>query len=354
MASVGRTEDGDVVSTSDNRAVTWTYDPGSVMKAMTFAAVLEEGLATPDTERSVPYKLKVYEEEFTDTELYDEMMMTPTDILVRSSNTGTIKWADDLTDPVLDRYLRSFGYGSTTGLEFPGESAGLFPELDQWSGTSFATIAIGQGITSTPLQTLTAFNVLANQGVYVPPRLVDADVDPEGNTTRLDRAPTRSVVSTETADEITAMLTAVVSNGTAQRAQVPGYNVAAKTGTARKVNVDTGTYEDYLGQFRYVTTVAGFFPAEDPAYSMIVVIDEPTTEIYASKVSAPLFGELAAWTLRHFQISPPLDVVLRDVELMNEASVPEPVLVNPSRDAPASDPATEPSEPDAVGDGPAG
>lgn len=311
MASLGRDEDGNVVSTSDNRAVTWTFDPGSVMKAMTFSAVLEEGIAGPNTPRSVPYQLDIYEETFTDTELYDEKMMTPTDILVRSSNTGTILWADELTDPVLDSYLRDFGYGSNTGLSFPGESDGIFPSVDQWSGTSFATIAIGQGITATPLQVLTSFNVLANDGVYVPPLLVQETVAADGERTPSSQAQPHTVVSPETADAVTQMLSRVVFDGTARDAGVPGYTIAAKTGTARKVQ-ETGGYEDYLGNFQYVSTVAGFFPAEDPAFSMVVVIDEPTTDIYASIVAAPLFGELAAWTLRHYQVSPPAAVVLQD------------------------------------------
>ena len=309
MASIGRDEDGTVLSTSDNRGVTWTFEPGSVMKAMTFAAVLEEGLATPDSARSVPWTMDLYEETFTDAVWHEEMMMTPTDILVRSSNTGTIMWADQLTDRVLDTYLRSFGFGTTTGLGFPGESAGLFPEVEDWSGTSFATISIGQGIATTPLQVLTAFNVIANDGMYVAPRLVDGVIAADGSETVESTPAPRFVVSADVAGQITEMLSRVVFDGTAYDAGVPGYTVAAKTGTARKVQ-EGGGYEDYLGNFHYTTTVSGFFPAEDPAFSMIVVIDEPTTSIFASETAAPLFGQLAAWTLRHYHVAPPAGVVM--------------------------------------------
>lgn len=310
MASVARNDDGQVVATPDNRAVTWTYEPASVMKALTFAAVLDSGLASPSTVAVIPDTIDLYEESFTDDELYGTRPMTTTDILVRSSNTGTVTWALDLGATALHDYLRDFGLGTATGLGFPGESAGLFDDVDDWSGTSIASISLGQGISVTPLQMLAAYNTIANGGLYVAPRLV-AEVSSEDGSRRPESTPARRVIDAETAASVRDMLTRVVVDGTARRALVPGYDIAAKTGTAQKPQ-EGGGYTDEFGAYHYVATVAGFFPSEHPEFSMIVVIDEPSPEIYASRVSAPLFGELAAWTLRHYQVSPDTDLVFEE------------------------------------------
>jgi cell division protein FtsI (penicillin-binding protein 3) len=308
MASIGRDEDGDVGVATDNRAVTWVYEPASVMKAVTFAAVLDEGIATRESARTISDEIQIYEETFTDDERYGERVMSVTDILVRSSNTGTILWAEKLGRDRFHSHLEAFGFGSQTALGFPGESAGLLPDAADWSGTSFATIAIGQGIAVTPVQMLMSFNALANGGLYVAPRLVSTVTTADGET-HVPATATRRVVSQQTADDVTEMLTRVAQDGTARNALVPGYKVAAKTGTARKA-LASGGYQDADGNFHHVATVAGFFPADDPGYSMIVILDEPTTEIYASRVAAPLFAELAGWTLRHYRVSPGSDLVL--------------------------------------------
>lgn len=308
MASVASDEYGIVSPTPDNRAVTWVYEPASVMKAVTFAAVMNQGLATPLTSRSVSDTFELYEETFTDDEIYGTRPMTATDILVASSNIGTILWAQALGDATFHNYLRDFGFGAPTGLGFPGESPGLLDHVQDWSGTSFATIAIGQGIAVTPLQMLMAYNVIANDGVYVAPRLVSSIDGPAGQSVP-DAPAARRVIDSTAASDVTAMLSRVSQDGTARKARVPGYQIAAKTGTARKAQA-SGGYRDEDGNFHHVSTVAGFFPADSPKYSMIVILDEPKTEIYASRVTAPIFGELAAWTLRHYHVSPSADVVL--------------------------------------------
>ncbi|MGI9622151.1 MAG: peptidoglycan D,D-transpeptidase FtsI family protein [Acidimicrobiales bacterium] len=319
MATIGRTESGRVVPTSDNRAVIWTYEPASVMKAVTFAGVLNEGLATPQTSRTVSDRLEIYDETFTDDEIYGTRPMSVTDILVRSSNNWTILWADALGDGKFHDYLRSFGFGQPSGLDFPGESRGIFRDLDDWSGTSFATIAIGQGISVTPLQMLMAFNVIANDGLYVAPRLIREVNDVDGPVPVASPS-ARRVIERDAAEDVTDMLRQVADYGTAQAAAVPGYSIAAKTGTARKAQAETGTYRDAEGNFHHVATVAGFFPADDPQYSMIVILDEPVNEIYASRIAAPLFGELAGWTLRHYQVSPRTDLVIETVGSASSAT----------------------------------
>ena len=307
MASVARTEDGDIVTTPDNRALTWTYEPASVMKAVTFAGVIDNGVATPESTLDITDSVQIYDDVFTDDEVYGTMSMSVKHILVRSSNTGTITWARELGSERLHANLKSFGFGSPTGLDFPGESGGLLAEAGDWSGTSFATISIGQGIAVTPMQMVTAYSVLANDGVYVAPRLVIGTSDESGIVVPAPPSPTRRVVSADTAKAVSEMLTAVVEGGTATDASVPGYTIAAKTGTARKVQ-ETGGYLDGAGNYNYIATVTGFFPVESPEFSMIVILDEPD-ETYASRTAAPLFGELAAWTLRHYQVTPASAVV---------------------------------------------
>ena len=314
MASVVRGEDGDAYITSDNRAVTWAYEPASVMKAVTFAALLDAGLTTVDSTRWVPDTITVYDDEFSDWPLYGHLEMTPADVLVRSSNTGTITWAGDLGSDALHAYLKRFGFGQTSALDLPWESPGILPPHEEWTGTSLATISLGQGIAVTPLQMLSAYNVLANGGIHVAPRLVTGMVDAEGVETTTPVVPPVRIISDRAAVDVTAMLAEVAERGTATRAAVPGYTVAAKTGTARKVT-ENGTYQDAFGAFHYITTVAGFFPAERPEISMITILDEPCGpgDIFASRTTAPLFGELASWIIRHYQIAPPTEATLREL-----------------------------------------
>jgi cell division protein FtsI (penicillin-binding protein 3) len=251
----------------------------------------------------IPSKIDLWEETFTDETDYGTKWMSTSEILRRSSNTGPITWAGELEEPTFYQYLKDFGFGQSTGLGFPGESPGILDSVETWPGTHYATIALGQSIGVTPMQMLAAYNVIANDGVYLNPRLVKSiGGEPTYPTQE------RQVIEPEIADDMAEMLAGVVSGGTASRAQVPGYNIAAKTGTARKIQ-ESGGYVDSAGYFHYIATVAGFFPAEDPQLSMIVVIDEPATDIYASQVAAPLFGELAAWSLRHYRVSPAGDVV---------------------------------------------
>ena len=319
MASMVTTEDGEIVTTSDNRAATWVYEPGSVMKSMTFAAVVNEGLAHPNTVRAIDDSIELFDEEecvgvkydctFTELGLtYGTQEMTLEEILVNSSNTGTITWALDLGKERLHRYLVDFGFNQKTDLDFPYEASGVLKSLENWSGVEIATTGMGQGIDVTPIQMLSAYNALANGGVYVSPQIISSIAHSSGEKEYVATSPSRRVIGEQAAREMTQMLAAVVSRGTARKAGVPGYAIAAKTGTARKVQPN-GTYEDEEGLYRYASTVVGYFPASAPELSMIVIIDEPTDNFYASETAAPLFGDLASWALRHYKISPSSDLV---------------------------------------------
>lgn len=316
MANLVQPEDGGrPVPSSNNLALTTVFEPGSVNKVITLAAALEEGIVSPTSVLTVPDHLQVSDHLFTDHDPHPVAHWTPTDILATSSNIGTIMMGQELGPTRIDEYLRRFGLGSRTGLDFPNESPGLMLPVDDWSGTSIGSIPIGQGIAVTAMQMLAAYNVIANGGVYVEPSLVLGSIDADGN--RIDAAPPASqrVVSESTADAVRDMMVAVVDAGTGQEAAIDGYSVAGKTGTARKPQ-DNGTYQDAAGNYHYVTTFAGFVPAQDPQLSIIVVIDEPSTSTYASHVSAPVFATLAQYALRQFRIPPPAEPFV--------SSVPEP------------------------------
>jgi len=303
LANITRDQDQDIITAGANRAVIDVFEPGSVNKVITIAAALEEGVVEPDTEIVVSERLPVADHVFTEGHPRATGPMTVTQILAESSNVGTIKIAQQLGKERIDRYLRAFGFGSRTALAFENESPGLLLAPEDWSGTSIGSIPIGQGIAVTAMQMLDAYNVLANDGVHVPPRLVAATVDEAGTRTPVDVGPSRRVVSTETAQQVREMLVEVVETGTGQRAQVPGYAVGGKTGTARKPQ-DTGTYRDRDGKYHYVAAFTGMVPAEDPQLSIIVVVDEPTATIYGGSAAAPVFADLAKFALNRFRIPP--------------------------------------------------
>lgn len=321
MASVDRDDDGRAVPAGENRAVTWAFEPGSITKPLTFAAVLEEGVATPESVREVPSTLQLYEDEFSDSSPHETARWSVAEILVKSSNIGTTLWAMDLGAEAIDEYFRELGFGTPTALDAVGESDGILIDLDQWSGTSIATIPIGQGISVTSVQMLSAFNVIANGGLYVPPRLVLESVDALGRSSEIPTAPTRRVVSENTTEQLQVILADVVESGTGQRAVVPGYTVGGKTGTARKPQPGGG-YEDGAGNYRYTASFAGFLPAEAPELSILVTIDEPSASIYGGYAAAPLFAQIAQYAVRRFQIPPAADAIVTDAE---PEVTPEPI-----------------------------
>ncbi|MBI2708299.1 MAG: hypothetical protein HYX34_01190 [Actinobacteria bacterium] len=329
-----------VENTSSNEAITSVYEPGSVNKMITIAGALEEKAVGADTVMPIPDRLMVGDHMFTDDVAHPVAPWTVADILARSSNIGAITVAKRLGRDRLDRYLRRFGFGSATGLGFPGETKGLMLPLDEWSGTSIGAIPIGQGIAVTPLQMLDAFNAIANDGVAVAPKLVRATVDQEGRRQPAPASRRRRVVSAGTARIMRQLLTGVVARpeGTGVKAAVPGYTVAGKTGTARKPS-PTGGYRWPDGRYRYMATFVGMVPAERPQLSVIVVIDEPSSSIFASAVSAPTFSELARVALRRFQVPP--SSLTAPVATVPASTVPGSTV--PGSTVPASPPPTEPT-----------
>lgn len=305
MANVVRNDEGQVVSTSLNMATSWAFEPGSVMKAMTFAGVLDAEIADTTSRMTVNDTFELYDAVFTDSTPHAPADWTVSDIVTVSSNVGTIHWAERLGGDRLDQYLRSFGFGRSTELGFPGETSGLMIEPDIWGGVATATTALGQGISVTPAQMIAAYNAIANDGVYTPLQMVREVVRSDG-THEVPAPPEQHrVVSSETAGQVQAMLESAVSVGTGTNAQVDGYRVAGKTGTARKALDGAAGYEDGAGNFRYIASFAGFLPADDPQLSILVTIDQPTATIYAGHAAAPAFADIATFAVRHLKIAPP-------------------------------------------------
>ena len=343
MASMDKGTDGaGPTSSSYNKALTNVFEPGSANKIITMAAALEEGTTTPTSQLEVTDKLDVADFTFSDHDPHDPQIMTPTDILATSSNVGTIMLGQQLGAQRLDEYLRKFGFGSTTSLGFPDESGGLLLPLNDWSGTSIGTIPIGQGVAITALQMLQAYNVIANGGLYVDPKLVLATIDQHGQRHDTPVSGSHRVVSTKTANEVRDMMVAVVDVGTGKHASIDGYTVGGKTGTARKPLLGGG-YRDGAGNYHYVATFAGFTPAEDPQLSAIVVLDEPSNDIYGGDVSAPVFSRVVSYALRRFAIPPPgvaLKPTVPAPKLVEGGDVPVADVDTRVRQAPAPMPTT--------------
>jgi cell division protein FtsI/penicillin-binding protein 2 len=292
--------DGTVAASSNNMALTNVYEPGSVSKMITVSGALEEGLVKPSDTWTVGNKIQVADHLFGEAHDHAVKPMSVTDIVANSSNIGTIGIGLRLGKERLDHYQRQFGFGSRTGIGFPGESAGLLLPPKKWSGTTIATVSIGQGIAVTALQMLAAYNTIANGGVYIAPKLVRGIVGADGVQRDTPPAARRRAISSRTAAEMTGMLEEVVRVGTGQLAAIDGYTVVGKTGTARKWAARSHGYQDGA----YVSSFAGFVPGERPALSAIVVLDQPTP-IYGSVVAAPVFAQIMRYGLREFRIPPP-------------------------------------------------
>ncbi|MBX3313629.1 MAG: penicillin-binding protein 2 [Actinobacteria bacterium] len=306
MASVAKGDDGTIAPTVDNRAATTVFEPGSVNKIITVAGAIEDGVVDPDSLVEVPDNLTLYDHTFTDHDPHPTRIWSTTDILVTSSNIGTIKIAQRLGAERVDHYLRSFGLGQRTGDQIPGEVNGLMLDLDQWAGTSIGAIPIGQGISVTAIQMLTAFNAIANDGVVVPPRVI-ASVDRGSGEVTQPGGDARRVLSPETAAETREILAKVVSEGTGQKAAVPGYTAFGKTGTPRIPQTDPtdpkDAYRNAQGGYDYQPVFLGGIEGAD--LSIIVTVRQPKTSIYGGDVAAPLFSELAVLALRTLDVAPP-------------------------------------------------
>jgi cell division protein FtsI (penicillin-binding protein 3) len=277
-----------------NRAVTDTYEPGSTFKIVTISGALETGIVTPTTKFTLPYEIQVADRKIHDAEPRGTQTMTTDEILSRSSNVGVVTIAEALGQTRVNDWIHRFGFGRPTGIDFPGESKGIVLAPEEWSGSTIGNVPIGQGIAVTPVQMIAAYGALANRGVLIEPHLVDRVGDGE----RVQPA-RRRVVSTQTADQVRHMLREVVEEGSGTAAQVPGYRIAGKTGTAAKPD-GAGGYSTSA----YVASFVGFVPAKHPSLVILVTVDEPRGAIWGGVVAAPAFAEVAKFALQYLEIPP--------------------------------------------------
>lgn len=284
-------------ATSHNRAFQDVFEPGSTNKAITIGAALEEGVVTPDTMFTVPSQIGVADGVFHDSSPHPVLGMSVTDILRESSNVGTIQIAQQLGKDKLDEYLRRFGLGRSTAVDFPGEAPGILLAPEDYSGTSIATVPMGHGLAVTPIQMLDVYMTIANGGESRDPRLVSATVDPDGRRQNKPIDTGTRVISESTAAALTSMMTDVVTSGTGVLAAVDGYTVAGKTGTAQQVADNGAGYVE--GAFD--ASFAGFAPVEDPHLVGLVVLDRPQP-YYGGTVAAPVFAEIMRMALRAWMV----------------------------------------------------
>ncbi|MFP5372730.1 MAG: peptidoglycan D,D-transpeptidase FtsI family protein, partial [Actinomycetes bacterium] len=277
-----------------NPAVSSVFEPGSVMKAVTMAAALEEGVAAPDDVLTVDGGIEAGDRAVYDAWSHGPERWTVTGILAKSSNVGTIMLAREVGDEKLEHYLRAFGIGSTTGIELPGESAGILQDSDDWSGIRAANVAIGQGVSVTTLQMASVYQAIANGGVRIEPRIVASVTSPTGKVTPAPVPPGTRVISETTAERMAYMLEAVVGpGGTAPLGEIEGFRVAGKTGTAQRPNPECNCYEGG----GYITTFVGFAPADDPQYVVAVDLERPTSSAEGGQVAAPVFADIMRFAL---------------------------------------------------------
>ena len=299
--AVERNMDGNIQQVSEHRSATWTFEPGSIMKPLTFSAVMDAGVASTESVRKVADEIHVHDSDFSDWFDHDETEWSVSDILFRSSNVGTILWAQEIGPSLLHNKLQKFGIGRKSELNFPGEANGILLPVEKWSGTSLPTIAIGQGVSVTPVQMLTAYATIANRGLKPAPTLIRGVGDTvEMTVNPLNNQPER-IIEPRTAESLVEIIETVVSSGTGRNAQIPGYRVAGKTGTAWKPQL--GGYGEEEEDRRYVVSFAGFFPVDEPEIVALVVVDEPSASFDSGgKAAAPIFADFARFAARQLRI----------------------------------------------------
>ncbi len=329
-----RVHDAAQLEKRSNYALSHLIEPGSSFKIVTIAAAIEEGLATPDEMLDCQMgAIYIGSRRVRDHKPFG--MLSVSRILANSSNVGTIKLGQRLEPERLYSYARKFGFGEKTGLPLPGEAAGLLRPPEQWTPDSMGSVPIGQEIGVTTIQLARAVSVIANGGMLVEPVIVQSVRHPGGLDEPLSRKAPKRVISAETAAKMRAMMEGVVQAGTGRLAGTEGYRVGGKTGTAQKVDPETGAYS----RTAYLPNFVGFAPVNNPSIVVVIVLDSPVGKYYGGSVAAPVFPPLAMQALRFRDVPPELPVtpkrpavsrvaeeVLADFAPGDESGQPEPGL----------------------------
>lgn len=281
-----------------SRALNDVYEPGSVQKALTAAALIDAGEVTPETRIEVPPYLESGDSRIGDYWEHGDLRLTLAGVLAKSSNIGTVLAANRFTDDELHDYLADFGLGQTTNLGVRGEARGILPAADVWTQMEHDRIAFGQSMSVTAVQMISAINAIANDGVLISPSIVQGTATAaDGTQVGTDTATSHRVVSEQAARDTAEMMERVVDPevGVAPGAQIPGYRVAGKTGTAQRA-VDGG-YDGTTVSF------AGFAPADDPRFTVYVVVQDPSSG-GGGTVAAPAFAQIMSHVLRKYAVAP--------------------------------------------------
>ena len=294
-----------------NRAVSDIYEPGSAFKIVTYSAVLEENLAKPED----PVDCQMGSILIGGIRIHDlhKLGVVPvSEALAKSSDVGAVKMGLRLGEGRFYKYIRGYGFGQQSGIELPGESRGMAKPVSRWSKVSIGAISIGQEVGVTPVQLVSMTSAIANDGVYTPPHIVAGVLPPRGTPQTVTFRPSAQhrVVSTLTAAQMTRMLEGVVLFGTGRRAILDGYTSAGKTGTAQKVDPNTGTYS----HTKYVATFTGFAPVNNPAVTIAVILDSAVGLHQGGQISAPVFARIAQQVLAYMNV--PHDAELKSPKRM--------------------------------------
>ena len=287
-------------SVRGNRVVSEVYEPGSTSKVMTMSAIVDQGKANAGSAFTIPGTLKRGGKVFHDDVAHGTWHLTLAGVLAKSSNIGTILASERIGKSKLYDYLKAFGIGDKTNVGLPGESAGLFPALENWSPTTFPTVAFGQGLSVTSLQAASVFATIANDGVRVEPRIIQATIAPDGTVTPTAAPKSVQVVKPATAKQIRLMLEGVVGKGgTAPKAAIPGYRVGGKTGTAQWVDPKCNCYNGGV-----VSSFIGMAPADNPQLVVAVSLVNPHNGRWGGQIAAPVFKRVMTYGLQARSIPP--------------------------------------------------
>lgn len=291
---------GDGQSIFLNPASSLAWEPGSIFKPVVTAAAINEKKVDVDSKPDeIPggFKNSITVDGYEIHNSQDKSFgyETVMQILENSDNVGMVWIANKLGNELLGNFIKKMGFGTKTGLDLAGESTGKVSPSKQWRDVNRATISFGQGITVTPIQIVSAYSAIANKGKYVKPHLLDKIIDPNGNEKKADSGQGEQMLSEEDCNKVTQMLISVVENGHGKKAAVSGFKVAGKTGTAQVAKAEGGYEENaFIGSF------AGYAPAYDPKFVMLVKLNKPKNVEWAESSAAPIFGEMADWLLNSY------------------------------------------------------
>lgn len=283
----------------NNSTIANAWEPGSVFKPLIMAAAINEGKVQPETEGVFSNVVTVdsYEIHTSTDQAYGKETMTQ--VLENSDNVAMVWVSEQLGKDLEYKYVKDYGFGRKSGIELDTEASGDVLDLKQWSNTQRATIAFGQGIAVTPIQLVTAMASIANGGKLMKSYIVSEVDNADGTKDIRQPQEVKRVLNTDVANKVKEMMVSVVEHGHGKKAAVSGYKVAGKTGTAQVPAPGGGYYKD-----RHIGSFAGFAPADDPKFVMLVRLDQPKNVEWAESSAAPTFGEMAAWLLDYFRVAP--------------------------------------------------